>query len=179
VTRQEWLRIGARINKLWPHQPTPPETLEAGYQLLADLDGDDVATAVDALALDGERYPPQAGNIRRKVVELNDSAQVWGEAWHEVRRNVSLEGVYRDPDGIGWSTPDVRELVRLKGWEYLCTTTDPPSVVEAQCRELWESLRARRREDAAYSCLPARGCRRLAERRRPEGLVRVGRLLGA
>jgi hypothetical protein len=185
VTPQEWLRICSHINKVWPHQPVPPQTVETWYQLLSDLDGDQVSVAVDAIALDGLEFPPQAGRIRRKVVELSDSAQLWGEAWHEVQRAVQRFGCYHDPDDIPWSTEDVRDLVALKGWEYLCTSTDPASVVEAQCRDLWETIRARRRDDASYSCLPSAGFRRLQERtprRRPadrSALVPVGSLVGA
>ena len=141
--------------------------------------------AVDAIALDGIEFPPQAGRIRRKVVELSEGAQLWGEAWHEVRVAVQRYGCYHDPDDIRWSTDDVRDLVALKGWEYLCTTTDPASVVEAQCRDLWETIRARRRDDASYSCLPPAGFRRLQERaprRRQPGrssLVPVASLVGA
>jgi Loader and inhibitor of phage G40P len=183
MTPQEWLRVCSRISKVWPHQPVPPPTVDAWYQLLADLDGDQVAVAVDAIALDGAEFPPQAGRIRRKVVELSDAAQLWGEAWHEVQEAVWRYGSYHNPGEIPWSTEDVRELVRLKGWEYLCTTTDPGSVVEAQCRDLWETIRARRRDDASYAILPPAGLRRLvgraprpSEPRRP-ALVPIGRVL--
>ena len=185
MSPQEWLRICSHINKIWPHQPVPPPTVEAWYTLLSDLDGDQVSVAVDAIALDGTDFPPQAGRIRRKVVELSEGAQLWGEAWHEIRRAVQLFGCYHDADRITWSTDDVRDLVALKGWEYLCTTTDPASVVEAQCRDLWDTIRARRRDDASYSCLPPAGLRRLQERtprRRQPGrspLVPVGSLVGA
>src|SRR5205823_14685620 len=140
MSPQEWLRICSHINKVWPHQPIPPPTVEAWYQLLSDLDGEQVSVAVDAIALDGLEFPPQAGRIRRKVVELSDTGQLWGEAWHEVHEAVQRFGCYHDPDQIPWSTEDVRDLVGLKGWEYLCTTTDPASVVEAQCRELWDTI---------------------------------------
>lgn len=173
MTPQEWLRVCSRINKVWPHQPVPPPTVDAWYQLLQDLDGEQVAVAVDAIALDGAEFPPHAGRIRRKLVELSDPAQLWGEVWHEVQAAAMRFGGYRDPDEITWSTEDVRELVRLKGWEYLCTTTDPSSVVEAQCRDLWEAIRARRRDDDAYAGLPGAGLRRMADRGAREGLVPV------
>ena len=185
MTPQEWLRICSRMNNIWPHQPVPPSTVDAWYRLISDLDGDQVAVAVDAIALDGSEFPPQAGRIRRKVVELSDPSQLWGEAWHEVQAAVQRHGCYHDPQQIPWSTADVRDLVALKGWEYLCTTTDPASVVEAQCRDLWETIRARRRDDASYSCLPPAGLRRLLDRtpHRPSSergaLVPVGSLLQA
>jgi hypothetical protein len=169
MTHQEWLRTGAHLNKMWPHHPIPPATIVEWYPYLAELDARQVRAAVDAFVLDGVPFPPTVGQIRSKVVELWDEPQLWGEAWR----------VYHDPDTIPWSTPDVREVVRLKGWEYLCTTTDPVSVVEAQCRELWESIRARRRQDASYACLPDAGLRRLAGIRRPGTMTPIRRLLPA
>jgi hypothetical protein len=177
MTQQEWLRTGAHVNKMWPHHPIPPPTIAEWYPYLADLDGAQVRTAVDAFVLDGTAFPPTVGQIRAKVVELADEPQLWGEAWLEIQHRIGRFGTYADPDVIDWSTEDVRELVRLKGWEYLCTTTDPVSVVEAQCRELWDSIRARRRQDSAYACLPDAGLRRLAEIRERASLTPIGQLL--
>jgi hypothetical protein len=162
MTHQEWLRIGAHLNKMWPHHPIPPATIGEWYPYVAELDAQQVRAAVDAFVLDGIPFPPTVGQIRAKVVELGDEPQLWGEAWQEIQRQIGLLGVYHDPATIPWSTRDVGDVVQLKGWEYLCTTTDPVSVVEAQCRELWESIRARRRQDASYACLPDAGLRRLA-----------------
>lgn len=162
MTQQEWLRIGAHMNKMWPHQPIPPATVAEWYPYLAELDATHVRCAVDAFVLDGTSFPPTVGQIRVKVMELADDPQLWGEAWLEIQRQIRRHGVYQDADSIAWSTEDVQELVRLKGWEYLCTTTDPTSVVEAQCRELWESIRSRRHQDAVYACLPDAGLRRLS-----------------
>lgn len=179
MTHQEWLRTGAHLNKMWPHHPIPPATIAEWYPYVSDLDARQVRAAVDAFVLDGMPFPPTVGQIRSKVVELGDEPQLWGEAWQEVQRQIAHWGVYHDPETIPWSTPDVREVVRLKGWEYLCTTTDPVSVVEAQCRELWESIRARRRQDATYACLPDAGLPRLAGIRRQSTMTPIRQLLPA
>lgn len=164
MTHTEWLRIAADMNKLWPHQPTPPATVTEGYRLLADVDGEQVKTAVDAFAVDGIPFPPVPGQIRRKVAELGESRQIWGEAWNEIQHAISMHGGYRDATTIPWSTETVAETVRLRSWEYLCTTTDPMSVVEAQTREVWEALRQRRIQDRAYQPLPPSGLPRLMDR---------------
>ena len=164
MTHAEWLRITADMNKLWPHQPTPPATVTEGYRLLADLDGEQVKTAVDAFAVDGYQFPPVPGQVRRKVAELAEPPQIWGEVWNEIQHAIATYGGYRDPETIPWSTPGVAEVVRLKGWDYLCTTNDPSSVVEAQTRELWDSLRQRRIQDRAYEPLPPAGLKRLMGR---------------
>src|SRR5260370_29368956 len=143
MTHTEWLRIAADMNKLWPHQPTPPATVTEGYRLLADLNGDQVKTAVDAFAVDGFAFPPVPGQIRRKVAELGEPAQIWGEAWDEIQNAIATFGGYRDAATIPWSTQGVAETVRLRPWQYLCTTTDPMTVVEAQTREVWAGLRKR------------------------------------
>lgn len=177
MNHQDWLRLGAHLNKMWPHQPIPPATLAEWYPYVADLDAAQVRATIDAFVLDGTAFPPTVGQIRAKLVELQDVPQLWGEVWREVRRQITYHGVYQDPDGVAWSTADVAELVRLKGWEYLCTTTDPWSVVEAQCRDLWEGIRARRRQDASYSCLPGAGLRRLDPDSGRTRLTSIGRLL--
>jgi hypothetical protein len=179
MTHQEWLRIAAHINKMWPQHPIPPVTVAEWYPYLAELAAEQTRVAVDAFVLDGSAFPPTVGQIRAKLVELGDEPQLWGEAWQEVQRQIAQCGVYQNQESIEWSTPDVEELVRLKGWEYLCTTTDPTSVVEAQCRELWESIRARRRQDASYACLPEAGLRRLTGLGRQESITPLPQLLPA
>ncbi len=161
----EWLRINARMNTFWPHQPTGPDAVEQGYGLIADLSADQVNTAVGALLMDGCEFAPSVGQIRKKVAELDEPRQVWGEVWSEILHAIAVFGSYRDPETINWSTPNVAEVVRLRTWAYLCTTTDPLSVVEAQAREVWENLRARRIQDRAYEPLEAAGLRRLIDRK--------------
>lgn len=179
MTQQEWLRIGAHMNKMWPHHPIPPATVAEWYPYLAELDPAQVRCAVDAFVLDGTPFPPTVGQVRVKVTELGDDPQLWGEAWQEIQRQIALRGVYEDAEAIEWTTEDVRDVVRLKGWLYLCTTTDPVSVVEAQCRELWESLRTRRRQDEVYACLPDAGLRRLARDAPHRRLTPIRQLLPA
>jgi transposase InsO family protein len=177
MTHQEWLRLGAHMNKMWPHHPIPPATVAEWYPYLAELEAAQVRAAIDAFVLDGSSFPPTVGQIRGKVVELGDQPQLWGEAWREIQARIAQFGVYSEPDTIPWSTDDVREVVRLKGWEYLCTTIDPVSVVEAQCRELWESIRTRRRQDATYACLPGAGLSRLERISRRPHLTPLRHLL--
>jgi len=153
------------MNTFWPHQPTGPDAVEQGYALIADLGAEQVTTAVGALLLDGCEFAPSVGQIRKKVAELDEPRQVWGEVWNEIQHAIARFGGYYDVEAIRWSNANVADLVRLKDWDYLCTTTDPQSVVEAQTRELWESLRARRIQDRAYEPLEAAGLRRLIERK--------------
>ncbi len=165
MTKAEWLRISAHISTMWPHQPTLPAAVAESYTLLADLTAEQVRTAVDALHLDGREFAPSAGHIRQKIADLEEPSQVWGEVWSEIQHAISAFGSYYNHEAIPWSTPNVAELVGLKDWGYLCTTTDPQSVVEAQTRELWESLRARRVQNRAYEPLHAAGLRRLVDRK--------------
>ncbi|MGH7881645.1 MAG: hypothetical protein ACREN8_01880 [Candidatus Dormibacteraceae bacterium] len=177
MTQSEWLRLGAHLNKMWPHHPIPPPTIAEWYPYLQDMSSAAVQTAVDAFIFDGRPFPPTVGQIRAKVVELSDPPQLWGEAWLEIQSQVRLNGSYSDSESISWSTDDVAEVVRLKGWSYLCTTTDPSSVVEAQCRELWESIRSRRRQDACYACLPDAGLQRLKASSPSARLIPLNQLL--
>jgi len=161
MTPAEWLRISAHINTTWPHQPALPVAVAEGYDLLADLEAEQIAMAVEALALDGREFSPSAGQIRRKIAEMQEPHQIWGEVWYEIQRAITGHGSYEAAETIEWSTPNVAELVRLKGWQYLCTTTDPQSVVEAQAKQTWEELRDRRIRDRAYKALQVASMRRL------------------
>lgn len=163
MTHSDWLEIAARINDLWPHQRLPPNAIAAAFTVLEDLAAEQVAAAVEVLARDGREFPPPAGVIRRRVVELGESGIVWAEVWNEIKRRISSHGYYQIPSPEVWSTVEVADLVRLIGWEHICTTTDPESVVEAQCREKFEQLRARNRQDAAVAGMPSAGLRRLNE----------------
>src|SRR5258708_18073006 len=161
MTPAEWLRISAHINTTWPHQPSLPTAVADGFDLLADLDANQIAKAVEALVLDGREFSPSAGQIRRKIAEMEEPPQIWGEVWHEIQSAISRYGSYHDAEAIQWSTPHVAELARLKRWPYLCTTTDPSSVVEAQAKQTWEDLRDRRIRDRAYQPLEGTTVRRL------------------
>jgi hypothetical protein len=92
---------------------------------------------------------------------MQEPREVWGEVWYEIQRAVSRYGSYHDAETIEWSSASVAELVRLKGWLYLCTTTDPQSVVEAQARQTWEELRERRIRDKSYAPIGAATARRI------------------
>ena len=168
MTPAEWLRISAHINTTWPHQPTLPTAVAEAYDLLSDLDVDVIARAVEALALDGREFTPSAGQIRKKVAEMQEPREIWGEVWYEIQRAVSRYGNYHDADTIDWSSSNVAELVRLKGWLYLCTTTDPQSVVEAQARQTWEELRDRRIRDKSYAPLQGSTTHRFGVPKLPE-----------
>jgi hypothetical protein len=163
MTPAQWLRISAHINTMWPHQPTLPTAVADGYDLLADLDAEQIARAVQALILDGREFSPSAGQIRRKIAEMEEPPQIWGEVWYEIQKAISHHGSYSNPESIEWSNPNVAELVRLKGWQYLCTTTDPLSVVEAQARQVWDDLRERRMRERAYAPLQGDTLHRLVD----------------
>jgi hypothetical protein len=176
MTWQEWLRIGATINRIWPHQPVPPPTVEEWFRFVAGHDADEVCRAIDACAIEGAAFPPPIGRVLQKVVELREHDQLWGEVKSELRRNIARFGSYHDPDDIVWSSPDVRDLVEQVGWLDLCTTPDTPTF-EAQCREKWLAIRARRRDDAVYAAMPDSALRHSRRRTATSRLEPVRRLL--
>jgi hypothetical protein len=176
VTGPEWLRVSAAINRIWPHQPLPPPTVDEWYRFVQGADYSEVSRAVDACALDGSAFPPPIGRILQKVVELQDTEQLWGEVKRELRVQISRHGSYQDPDAVAWSSGDVRELVEQVGWLELCTTPDS-AVFEAQCREKWLAIRARRREDAVFSRLPHMSARRRQAQPAPAGRLEPLRAL--
>lgn len=68
MTGPEWVEVFAVIKGNWPNVQTPGDAVEIQYQLVKDVDRDDAIRVVAALAAEGERFPPTAGQI---VARLN------------------------------------------------------------------------------------------------------------
>lgn len=148
MTHTEWLAVCATISRLWPHAPMPPEAADAWYPLLADLDGDQVAAAVQRFAVDGDqRFPPSVGAIR----ELAEPAgRDWHEALGDLRKLAARHGAYDGKPPI--DDPALDAVADSYGWQGLCSidVTDPAA--RAQFRDAYQAAqhtqRRRRREQA-------------------------------
>jgi hypothetical protein len=163
MTRSEWLRIAARLMKLWPHQTIPDDALAEWYQLLADIPADAVNAAVTALATSGREFPPPAGVIRAKATELARPSVTFEQAWSEIHRCISAIGIYREEAALDAlrSVPLAAELVTaMGGWKQVCLggpdeyrATDP-GVWRSQAEHAFKALAAQRRDDFAVAGLP-------------------------
>jgi hypothetical protein len=193
---EEWLEIAARISRIWPNQPIQDDTAAEWYRLLADLDAAQVDSTISVLAMT-ERFPPPAGVIRSKLAELALDAPEWGAVWAEIQAAIraigfygvlaegKLKGSIQQPGGgydeFVWSSPLVEELVRLVGWQELCTyDIEQERTFEAQVRNKYLSLAERAKQDKAWAGIPASGLPRLeatADRRRLSSGIRIAEVL--
>lgn len=132
MNASEWARAAALIAELWPHRPLPPESLQAWFDLLADLDGHAVAAAIRQHALESE-WPPSLAEIRRRC---QPPARPWEDALAAMKRGdtgaddpalAEVVGFYG-----GWTVIGQWPLVR---WE------DP--VFRAQFRDTYTAAQQR------------------------------------
>ncbi len=71
MTESEWMRVFARINRLWPHMPLQPDTMAEWYPLLHRLDVNAVDRAVTDLAGQPDRrFPPAVGELRAAALRV-------------------------------------------------------------------------------------------------------------
>jgi len=85
VTPQEWLNIAATIQARWPNVELPVATLQQWGNDLADLPADQVAATVDVLYREGREFAPNAGIVRKRLVELLIDPPEWGEVLEQLR----------------------------------------------------------------------------------------------
>lgn len=79
----DWPSMAQRMLRRWPHVDwsawEATGALEQYTADLADLDTGQVDVALDLLAREDRRFPPLAGQVRQKVIELTVDAPSWGE----------------------------------------------------------------------------------------------------
>lgn len=155
MTHSEWLAVCATISQLWPHAPLAPEAAEAWYPLLADLDGDQVALAVQRFALAGDqRWPPSVGAIR-------EHAEPPGRDWHEALAHLrTLAARFGSAAGKPpIDDPALDAVADSYGWRGLCSmdVTDPAARAQFRgaYRDAQAAMRRQRREHVV--ALAARG----------------------
>lgn len=85
MTAQEWLDIAATIQARWPNVELPVATLEQWGNDLLDLPADQVAATVDVMYREGREFAPNAGLIRKRLVELLLDPPEWGEVLEQLR----------------------------------------------------------------------------------------------
>ena len=176
MQREEWDQIVAIMATNWPHQPPTDGAIEKWYADLADRDGRQVLSAVEAIYRDGAEFPPNGGQILAKLSELERDDPDHGQAWALAMKAVQRFGFYRAEAGLAWldeQSPAVGTAVLRFGYDALChADIEDIATVRAQFREVYKAVCAERGRDDAYSGLPSAGLRSLER-----GPKRIGAVL--
>ncbi len=164
MTEREWHQVVAVIAANWPHKPPPDESIEKWHRDLADLPGEQVLVAVEALYREGREFPPNGAQIRAKVAELRADDMSEGGAWELVMRAVRRFGHMNEEGALEWlggEAPTVAEALRRFGYRDFCLWEGEHSHLRAQFRDVYKSTVRERARDAVYAGLPDAGLRRL------------------
>lgn len=164
MTHDEWMTCCAALCELWPQRPMPPESAEAWYPLLADLDGQTVLAAIQAVALDpANTWPPSLGELRAAAEPMPRS---WEDALGSLRRLMARRGVYDpppEPDELGDDA--LADVIDSYGWAAICSLNPRDTTDRAQFRDAYRAAQTRQREQtrrgiaartAAALCAPKR-----------------------
>lgn len=176
MTDREWARVVARITTNWPHSLPPEGALAKWRDDLRELNADQVEAAVEAIAADLDRFPPNGHRIRAKITELRLDLPDWGTV---IRRLDSIfavpETCFRDGKSVPTRQQAVDELpavlrafVARVGLEQINRGLDGGSE-EARLREKWTAFCKRVERDSNYAAIPAAGLPALER-----GPVRLG-----
>lgn len=162
MTADEWKPIFGRMVRRWPHVDwaayAEQGVADQMFTDLFDLDATHVEAATDALARDGLRFPPSAGEIRQKVVELAADAPDWGEvsraiyklAGYPTRRFRDGRFVDDRAERLRGLHPVIQEFVAHVGWAEAQHASSLDRTAEAQTRERYRAFVRRRQRDGSY-----------------------------
>lgn len=120
MNQREFAAIFAEVQGHWHLDPIPVEALDTYLSDLGEFEAAQVAAAVQALAREGKPRVPLAGQIRRKIVELQLDPPQWPVALRQLKDGSRWLDDWRPPaaclDGNpecaeGWvETPETYEL---------------------------------------------------------------------
>lgn len=131
----DWASICGLISRLWPHDKVAPETGEAWYPLVADLDRDDVTVAVRKLRLDPDmRFAPTPGHIRDAC---NPAMGSWADAIPEIVRRLQKSQTTDDHGNWDAVALYIRTLGPLRRGDAGPVFDPANPTVRAQLRDWW------------------------------------------
>lgn len=165
MTWEHWVEIAAELRARWPEATFPKASVVIYGKDLEDLDAAHVRAAVVAHDRDGERFPPTAGQIRARVIELARDDPEWSDVFRGLRRLVGAGwgGPYHEIRAYRWepildALPDpVRAFARSCGPSQVYAAMNEEGGGEARLRDKWKAFVGRASRDAALVGLEAPG----------------------
>lgn len=179
MDESDWIGVVVGIRARWPHADLPDSTIAVWREAVKDLPVEQVMAAIEVIYRDGREFPPNGGQIRKKVMELRDDAPQWGEVWRWVRKaQMKAPAFAGDTDG---RDPFLREkghdlaadFMAHIGWPLPDEWTDDN--LESRLRRKWEEWMRDRAEGRNLAGLPSAGLKRLERgdgpRKLPAGAI--------
>jgi hypothetical protein len=165
MTWEQWLEIAAELRARWPEATFPKTSVVVYGNDLEDLDAMHVRAAVVSHDRAGERFPPTAGQIRDRIVELARDDPEWADAFAALQRLVRAGwgGPYHRISERRWqpaldALPDaVQAFARSCGPGQVYAAMQEAGGGEARLRDKWHAFVRRARRDAGLVGLEAPG----------------------
>lgn len=147
ATERDIAQIVSVIATAYPNWQPAPNTPELYYQLLGDIQTEELKAAVlHCVAEAGRKFAPSIGEIRGAVGNIRSmSANLPSsyEAWQEVLRQFADTGSYGTPQ---FTSPLISKAVERLGWRQLCMSEDQ-TADRARFIQCYEQLAARVAEE--------------------------------
>lgn len=176
MKRSEWIEAVALMRMNWPHVGIDEKVEKKWFTDLADLPGDQVKVAIEALYRDGREFPPNGAQIRGKVSELGRDDPDHGEAWRLARRASRKADPREAFEWLAKQSPAAAEAVREISGFQLSYRLDDESTIRAQFRDIYNAIVKRNRREDTYAGLPSAGLRQLERGPRKLGNALAGAL---
>lgn len=119
-------------------------------RLLQDMPPDLLSAACQKIMLEATFLPSVAEIVAAvksvQATKSGEPADDYADAWNEVIREMNRCGIYGVPK---FSTGEIHKTVRSIGWRNLCCADEAAfSVLHAQFREIYKTLKKRKESDA-------------------------------
>lgn len=155
MTQSECAKIVAVLLAAFPNAKVTTKTSEVYERMLLDQEYPVVNAAVERL-LATSRFMPTIAEIRDACLDLSTGERkAGGEAWGELLKAISRNGIYRSP-GVDFvfTDPVVGRCVESMGWTNLCNSENAVAD-RARFIELYDKLAIGERRQRNAGALPA------------------------
>lgn len=153
ASKQDVVVVFNMVGAMFPWANMTGETLAVWSEILADVDAETLRAATIALLSEPSQYPPTAGTIRGRALDLAAGPESdWESGWQAVMahmatcRSIEMQCTH---DQLALFDPPTYAAVATIGWVTLCMTdTRDLPTVRAQFRDIYRTA-AKRQRDAA------------------------------
>lgn len=139
----EFTQVMALLEAHWHQDEAPDEALAVYLHELDEFSFEHVQAAVLALAREGKRRMPYAGEIRRKVVTLQLDPPPWSVATADMARAAREVEGWREPDECVIDNPKCRSgwVIEPSSYELGEREIKNEAARPCGCQEEWREMR--------------------------------------